>query len=766
MTISFWQFLRSNKQSRPTSKRRPLRSRRLELERLEDRIVPSVTLLSSYTGLDSAGVGGGGEPPDTQGAAGPSSVIETVNQGIGIYTPKNTGATPVTDTLADFFFTKGGLANGGSSFGQSDPFTIYDSQVQRFIVGDIDYATANTNGDGNYLLLAVSKSDNPATLTASDWNFSEVNTTESGVALQDYPGNPGYNADALVVTEQSFDANGASPHDLVNAISMNSLINGTPLTLGTNLFQTDVTSESELRPTVMHGSSPGDPMWMLSSSNGGVFTGVANTIDVLEMNNVLSASPTFTTTTLSVNPYYEAVSPLQPNGQPLTGPGFIDSRMLKAAERNGVLVASDITSNAAGNLDNASWYAINVASGTPVLQQEGIVGGTPGVYDTYPAIDINAQGDFGMTFMQSGTASGQYQSMYVTGRTPSDPAGTMEPPVLVQAGTANYNGTRQGDMSGINVDADGTFWAFSQWANNETAPNWGTAIANFSLAPPISFLSFGATEGTPFTNVPVASFIDFSGASLSSYTATIDWGDGSSSAGTVVAGSSAGTFFILGSHTYNEEGQYTVTASENNGTTTLGPVSGVITVEDAPLTGSAQVVNTQAGSFVNNALVAIFTDTDPLLEPLTDYTATIQWSEGDGLSFYSTGSIVSLFGNTFAVFGSSPYSLPSGGLFPLDVVIRDDGGASVTVASSLSISHNQAIPPLFPQDAADAGPLSSPYAAMEDALTNLLKAEQLFLLAFSSGTMQEKQGSFGNLFNAVYAYEVAVFAFDMQLPGA
>ncbi|MGH7226831.1 MAG: hypothetical protein ACRELF_26755, partial [Gemmataceae bacterium] len=242
--------------------------------------MPSLTVLSNYTGLDTNN-GGGFEPPDTQGAAGPSSVVETVNQSIRIDTPKSTGAAPVTDTLADFFFTKGGLANGGATFEQSDPFTIYDPQVQRFIVGDIDFDSSMTNGGANYLLLAVSTSNNPATLTTADWTFSELTTTEAGVALQDYPGNPGYNADALVVTQASFDSGGGYVHTLVNAISMNALVTGAPLTVGPNTFQTDI-SEVLPRPAVMPDSTPGGPMWMTASAGGGVFGGAATTLDVVE----------------------------------------------------------------------------------------------------------------------------------------------------------------------------------------------------------------------------------------------------------------------------------------------------------------------------------------------------------------------------------------------------------------------------------------------------------------------------------------------------
>ena len=52
-------------------------------------------------------------------------------------------------------------------------------------------------------------------------------------------------------------------------------------------------------------------------------------------------------------------------------------------------------------------------------------------YATYPAIDINAAGDIGMSFMQSshtGANAGEFMSMYVTGRAPTDPAGTMQTP--------------------------------------------------------------------------------------------------------------------------------------------------------------------------------------------------------------------------------------------------------------------------------------------------------------------------------------------------
>ena len=67
-----------------------------------------------------------------------------------------------------------------------------------------------------------------------------------------------------------------------------------------------------------------------------------------------------------------------------------------------------------------------------------------------------------------------------------------------------------------------------------------------------------ATEGTSFSG-QVATFTEpDASAPASQYTATINWGDSSSSAGTVT-GPVGGPFAINGTHTYAEEGSYPVT---------------------------------------------------------------------------------------------------------------------------------------------------------------------------------------------------------------
>src|SRR5262249_50140719 len=105
----------------------------------------------------------------------------------------------------------------------------------------------------------------------------------------------------------------------------------------------------------------------------------------------------------------------------------------------------------------------------------------------------------------SGTdTSTDYLSMWVTGRVPSDAAGTMETSVMVPAGTgqANYKdfttGGRAGDLSGINVDpVDGTFWAANEFANTQATANWGTAVANFAPSTPANSADMAVTNSGP-----------------------------------------------------------------------------------------------------------------------------------------------------------------------------------------------------------------------------------------------------------------------------
>jgi uncharacterized repeat protein (TIGR01451 family) len=455
------------------------RSALLRVETLEDRSVPAVSVLNNsgngFAGL-SFNQSGGYVPPDTNGAAGPSAYVETVNQSVALYANKNTGGGALVDSLSHFLFTTGGLSRADSGSGLSDPVITYDEQIGRFIVGDqdVDFSTHVSAFD-----LAVSRSSNPSTLSTSDWAFYKIVTTETGYDA-DYPGNFGYNRDALVFSLNMFGVSGGG-HVQIVAVNATDLMNAAA---SPQIAHNDL-NDFSVRPTTMHDSVAGDPMWLVTEH------GDNHSIDVIKMTGELTTSAAYAYTNLGVTAYSGVVSPLNPNGTLVTN--NVDSRIMKSAEMNNTIVATHSVS-ISSTQDVAQWYAIDVSSGTPTLAQQGRVGAGANTYVVYPGIDINASGQIGMSYMKSGTdASNDYLSMWVTGRVSTDALGTMQTPVMVPAGkgVANYtdfaSGHRAGDLSGINLDpGNGTFWAANEFANTQPIANWGTAIANFSPGAPAS----------------------------------------------------------------------------------------------------------------------------------------------------------------------------------------------------------------------------------------------------------------------------------------
>ena len=59
--------------------------RRPGLETLEARLVPTVSVLKSFAGMNFNDTASGGEPPDTIVAAGPNHVVELVNTAMRVY---------------------------------------------------------------------------------------------------------------------------------------------------------------------------------------------------------------------------------------------------------------------------------------------------------------------------------------------------------------------------------------------------------------------------------------------------------------------------------------------------------------------------------------------------------------------------------------------------------------------------------------------------------------------------------------------------------
>ena len=204
--------------------------------------------------------------------------------------------------------------------------------------------------------------------------------------------------------------------------------------------------------------------------------------------------------------------------------------------------------------------------------------------------------------------------------------------------------------------------------------------------------NLSATEGAAMPTQTVGTFGDIDGSSCGDFTsATINWGDGTSSAGTVVCGS-AQPFAVQGSHTYAEEspaGGYSVTVDitdVDESTTTLpsGNIGsfeisgGKATVADAALTAKSVTTIQAKKNAVFSKTMATFTDADPA-GAANDYVGTtINWGDGNTTAATIKGTI-----QPFSVNGSHKYT--SAGSFQVTVTIRDSGGATRSITDQVRV---------------------------------------------------------------------------------
>jgi streptogramin lyase len=218
---------------------------------------------------------------------------------------------------------------------------------------------------------------------------------------------------------------------------------------------------------------------------------------------------------------------------------------------------------------------------------------------------------------------------------------------------------------------DGNLWFTDQFSNG---------VGRFLLhTNPVA-----ASEGQPFT-ATLASFTDNDpGGAVSDYTATIAWGDGSTSIGTVAPDGNGG-FTVTGSHTYAEESAsayaVTVTVTDAGGSTFT--LTGTATVADvAPsnlvLTSSAVLINeggtiTLGGSF-----------SDP--GTLDMHTVVINWGDGSANTTLNLAAGVLTFSGASHQYLDNPTGQPNGS-FPISVTVTDNDGGSGSGSTSVQVTN-------------------------------------------------------------------------------
>ena len=219
--------------------------------------------------------------------------------------------------------------------------------------------------------------------------------------------------------------------------------------------------------------------------------------------------------------------------------------------------------------------------------------------------------------------------------------------------------------------------AYTLESDNPGSANAGTLFTTAALTAVGTNIT--GTEGSSTGTIPVATLTDANpNAAASDFTATIDWGDGATTTGNVVAQNGDG-FAVDGAHTYAEEGKYTVGVTVNDvGGSTTSATSNA-NIADAALTASGTNVSGTEGATTDTVTVATFTDANPNATA-SDFTATINW--GDGTT--TTGTIVAQSGGGFAVDGTHTYA--DEGKYAVSTTINDVGGSTTSTTSNANIA--------------------------------------------------------------------------------
>src|SRR5262249_36843655 len=257
---------------------RPTRAR-LQVERLEDRTVPSVTLLDDFAGLNFH-VDRPVPPPDTHLAAGPRHLVEVVNNDIA-FLNKSNGNPVYTAFLTDFFAPLGPFSETFSTVDAFDPQVSYDELAERFIVTALSRVDAV---ETSHLLLAVSDDADPR----GAWEMHRIDVEDADAYWGDFD-RVGWDADGIYVSMVMLNWNNRNiSHSSVLTIDKSSVLDNDSHTL--TYFDVDRSAAHLwMQPAVMHGANPGDPMYFVQANWPG-----GNFLRVTQMTDKFSPNPTFT----------------------------------------------------------------------------------------------------------------------------------------------------------------------------------------------------------------------------------------------------------------------------------------------------------------------------------------------------------------------------------------------------------------------------------------------------------------------------------------
>jgi parallel beta-helix repeat protein len=178
-------------------------------------------------------------------------------------------------------------------------------------------------------------------------------------------------------------------------------------------------------------------------------------------------------------------------------------------------------------------------------------------------------------------------------------------------------------------------------------------------------------EGASFSAVVA----QFSGG-VAPYSASITWGDGQTSAGTIGAGNA-----VSGTHAYAEEGAYSVavTVTDSSGASISGSTPATTNDASISLAGTTLITAHHGHSFT--AKVATLSDQDPA-GTSGDYSGQIAWGDGTSTACPSTACVIAAqTGGGFSVTGTHTYARNN--TYTATIQLKDAGGSSTKTTTPI-----------------------------------------------------------------------------------
>jgi hypothetical protein len=436
-----------------------------------------ITSSTAWNGVNYSATCSGCLPPDAQLASGAGYVVEAVNASYEVWT---TGGTFVASSALSVLFGTG-----------TDPLT--DPQL-RFDPTALRWFASIDDLHNDQIYYGASVTSDPT----GSWNIQHFNIAGGDLPLRSTLGVDALN---LVVATNLFSrATGAFLGSQVWVANKTQLMSGGGV--ATTNFAANPSYQA-LYPA--EAQTPSATMYLVSDGTGG-----GTSFDLL----TLTGSPPGATT-LSSGVTFPISTTAPPNAAQAgsaklvsVGDGRVESAIwragtLWAAATDGCVPSNDTILRSCLHL----WELTTAAS---TMVQNFVWSTGPGTYDFYPALATDPSGELTIVFGESSASTDP--GVFVTGQTSADALGSLEPAVLLKAGTGpdapgsycagavcpfgGYFGAAFEPFSGDR------FWVVGEYiGSNSSTVFWHTWVASVVnvLTYAVNFTESGLPIGTPWS---------------------------------------------------------------------------------------------------------------------------------------------------------------------------------------------------------------------------------------------------------------------------